>query len=270
MDSYCLFARHVSTNKSNNHRMKYLLIVFFGITANFLPAQTVSWTDSLSGATVYLHIDQDDFKHHKHRKSAQFTVTETSEVYHQSIISVFQKAIRKYPVSIIKENVERVYIYDQFDKEDAMMGTYIGRHGFFFKPKYIDGVMDTTTLEYVIHHEISHRLHIFNMKLFDFGAWKMHNDLSYGEIKSFDRRFNPDLYTKGFLHKYAVMNKLEDFTSFAEHIFMNNSTFWEAINANEKLYRKFELTCEFYESLDPSMNKDYFLKMNQIVLSNNY
>lgn len=250
--------------------MRHLLILFFCIICTSLQAQTFSWTDSLSGAIVYLHIDQADYKNHKHRSSSKFEIKETSEKYYNSIISTFQKAIRKYPVKIIDENVDQVYIYDQFDKNDAMMGTYIGRHGFFFKPTYEQGILDTVALERVIHHEISHRLHIFNMKLFDLGAWKSNNDLRYGEIKSFDRRFDPELYSKGFLHKYAVLNKLEDFTSFAEHIFMNDTEFWAAIDANEKLYSKFEMTCSFYEALDPGMSKEYFLTMNQITLSNEH
>jgi len=247
--------------------MRYLLILFFYTACSHLQAQTISWTDSLSGAIVYLHIDKSELKHHKHRSSSKFEIKEISEKCYKLVISTFQKAIRKYPTRIIEENVDRVYIYDQFDKNDAMMGTYIGRHGFFFKPRYEQSILDTLALERVIHHEISHRLHIFNMKLFDYDAWKKNNDLKYGEIKSFDQKFNPELYSKGFLHKYAVMNKLEDFTSFAEHIFINNPEFWEAIDTNEKLYIKFEMTCDFYESLDPKMTKEYFLEINQITLS---
>ncbi len=246
------------------------MILIFCIGCSCLQAQTFSWTDSLSGAIVYLHIDKSEFKNHKHRSSSKFEIKESSEKYYQEIISTFQKAIRKYPTRIIEENVKQVYIYDQFDKNGAMMGTYIGRHGFFFTPTYEQGILDTLALEKVIHHEISHRLHIFNMKLFDFGAWKKNNGLKYGDIKSYDRRFNPELYSKGFLHEYAVTNKLEDFTSFAEHIFMKDSEFWEAVNTNEKLYKKFELTCDFYESLDPKMNKEYFLELNQITLSNKH
>ena len=119
-----------------------LVLISSGIT---LQAQTLFLTDSESGATVYLHIDESNFKNHKHRRSSWFGVRETSEEYHDVIINTFRKAVGKYPSRIIRENVEQVYIYDQFDEEDAMMGAYVGRHGYFFKPKYDQGVLDTVT-----------------------------------------------------------------------------------------------------------------------------
>ena len=105
------------------------------------------------------------------------------------------------------------------------------------------------------------------MKLFDSDTWKKNNELNYGAIKSYDRRFDADLHPKGFLHKYAVINKLEDFISFAELIFMNNPAFWEAADKYEKLRNKFEITCGFYESQDPVMTREYFLRMNEVALS---
>jgi len=82
---------------------------------------------------------------------------------------------------------------------------------------------------------------------------------------TFDRK----LYDKGFLYEDATVNKLEDFASFAENIFINQPVFWEAVSENEKLRAKFEIISEYYESLDSSMNKNYFLELNNITLSNN-
>ena len=73
--------------------------------------------------------------------------------------------------------------------------------------------------------------------------------------------FDISLYDEGFLHKYAISNKWEDFTSFAEQIFINDPKFWNAVANHKKLRNKFELTCEFYGALDPFWSREYFLNL---------
>ena len=251
--------------------MKYLVstaILVIGLSTTLLQAQTIKWEDSLSQATVYLHIDVEDFKEHPHRSSAAYDVIETPAEFHETILSITNKTLRKYPSDVLNRHVEKLYLYDQFDKGNDLMGVYRGKHGFLFAIPYLDnGHVDTLDLERVIHHEISHRLQMFEGKGFDLKSWKENNTLKYGEIKSYDRDFAPDLYDKGFINQYAVMNKFEDFAAFAENIFINKPAFWNAIDSHNALRNKFEIICAYYESLDPSMNRDYFLEMNGVTLS---
>ena len=152
------------------------------------------------------------------------------------------------------------------------MGTYIGRHGFFFAVRYLEQeILDTLELERVIHHEISHRLILFNAQNFDFSSWEENNKMSYGtsyESKLKILEFDPKLYPQGFLYSYGLTNKWEDFATFAENLFLNKVDFWEAVNEHKRIQNKFEMICDFYESLDPKMDKEYFIKMNHVALYN--
>lgn len=243
--------------------MKILMSIFLSLFGYQLIAQTILWKDSLSSATVYFRIDESEFKEHRHRTSPKFDVIESSPSRHKEILYVINTALRKYPPSVLNENIEKVYVYDQFDKGNKWMGTYLGRHGFFFAVPYkSNGDVDTLNFERVIHHEFSHRLFMFNLKYFDNKSWKANNGLKYGEIKSYDRHYKPELYSKAFLHEYAVLNRLEDFTSFAENMFIADPVFWQAINSHQGLKNKFEIVCKFYESINPALNRAYFLQYN--------
>ena len=247
--------------------MKTFLFSLFCFISHIINAQNITWTDSINKITLYFHIDESQLKNHPHRTSKAFEVIETSPNNHAIIQSVFQKTISKYPKSIVDQNKDKFYVYDQYIEGNGMMGTYLGRHGFFFTIPYLDnGQVDTIDFERLIHHEFSHRIFIFNIKHFAFKNWKTNNKFKYGDIKSYDRKLNSDLYPKGFLHKYAVLNKWEDFASFAEFILMNNKAFWKALTNNQLLRNKFEIICSFYEALNPTFDRDYILKLNNISL----
>lgn len=250
--------------------MNYIrILLLILVSTNALPslAQTKLWQDSLSNAVVYLQIDEEDYKNHRHRTASGYDVIESDPQFHDVIIRTTYKTLRKYPSAVLIKHVHKLYMYDQFDKGDEMMGVYRARHGFLFAVPYLDnGEVDTLDLERVIHHEVSHRLLMFEGKHLDLKDWKKNNTLKYGEIKSYNRDFAPDLYPKGFINKYAVLNKFEDFAAFAENIFINKTVFWDAITAHPPLRNKFDIICQYFESLDPSMNQDYFLQMNKITL----
>lgn len=246
----------------------FTIIYLFSHTLN---AQTIVWEDSLTDAKIYFKIASEDFEFHKHRTSPAFEIIESDEKYHDAIIKTFLKALRKYPNHLLNEHVGTIYVYDQFYKDHGALGTYIGRHGFFFEVNYIGANIDSHGLERVIHHEISHRLQMFNPKLFDNKAWKRNNLMKYGApygSKLKIQEFDSALFVKGFLQSYGLTNKFEDFSTFAENIFIYNPVFWEAIQTLEKIRNKFELTCNFYEKLDPRLNKQYFLDLHNITLSN--
>lgn len=250
--------------------MKYIkLLSLFLVSLATLPthAQTKMWQDSLSNAVVYLQIDRQDYHRHPHRTAAGYEVIESQEDFHDVILRTTHATLRKYPTRVLNEHVNKLYMYDQFDKGDELMGVYRGRHGFLFAVPYLEnGQVDTLDLERVIHHEISHRLLMFEGQYFELKAWKNNNGLRYGKIKSFNRAFAPELYAKGFLNKFAVMNKFEDFAAFAENIFINKPEFWQAIEAHPALRNKFEIICSFFEALDPQMDLAYFLQMNGVSL----
>lgn len=247
--------------------MKSLLVflIFYIFLRFLLQAQSVVWQDSLSKAMVHFHIDENEYKAHPHRTSKAYEVIELDNIYYPVIISILKKAYRKYPTQLLKENVDNVYIYKQFDEGRATMGKYIGKHGFFYAVPFLEnGNVDSLDFERLIHHELSHRIHIFNYKHFDFKSWKNCNLLKYRTIKSFNRNFNPDLYKKGFLYKYAILNKWEDFASFAENIFIYQPEFWDALANHSLLRKKFEIICSFYEALDSNLNEAYFLGLHGV------
>jgi len=201
--------------------MKYWLAVILVLYVFNTYAQTVSWDDPQSDLVVFLQIDEEDYKDHPHRKSKKFDVVESDLKHQKEILHIIDKTLRKYPIEVINENFDKLYVYDQFDKGNDLMGTYIGRHGFFFAVPYLDnGLIDSLDFERLLHHEFSHRITLFNIKKLDYKNWKINNQLKYGEIKSYNRDFNPELYNKGFLYKYAVLNKWEDLASFCENIFI--------------------------------------------------
>ncbi|GEM_PF-2571082 len=247
---------------------KSLFLLVLVVITQWVYAQTICWQDSLSKAKVYLSIAEQDYKYHPHRTGRAFEVIESAPEFHETILRIANKSLRKYSNELLNNHVDRLYIYDQFDRGNDLMGLYRGRHGLLFAIPYLEnGQIDTLDLERVIHHEISHRLLMFEGKYFDLKSWKQINRLNYGSIKSYNRDFDPELYDKGFLNKYGVMNKYEDMASFAENIFINKPIFWEAVLSHEALRKKFDIICDFYGALDPSLNQEFFLQLNGIVLA---
>ena len=243
-------------------RKLFLFWAVFSISS-IIQAQSIYWQDSLSEITVYFHIDENEYGEHPHRTSKAYDVIELEERYHPAITSLIKKAYSKYPAKLLKENIDKVYVYDQFDEGKSTMGKYIGRHGFFYAVPFLEnGSIDSLDFERLIHHELSHRLHMFNYKPFDYKSWKNCNALKYGAIKSYNQDFDEDLHKKGFLYKYAVLNKWEDFASFAENIFIYQPEFWDALAKHQLLRKKFDIICSYYEALDSQLNRAYFLNLH--------
>lgn len=245
---------------------KILPFVLLFLICGTVPAQTIYWDYPKAEATVYFHIEEVDYKQHKHRKSKEFDIRETDPANYDKIKEIVSRALDKYPSQVLNDNVEKIYVYDHFKK--GFDGEYIGRHGFFFAVKYDDkGGLDELNFERVIHHELAHRLNMWNTRLLDLNTWKVNNELNYGAKYESNLKwleFDKNLFSRGFLYSWALTNKLEDFASFGENIFIHQPTFWNAIKEHKPLRNKFNLICEFYGKLHPQFNRDYFLGLHGI------
>lgn len=183
--------------------------------------------------------------------------------------SIIIKALKKYPDEVLIKNLSKVYVLSELEF-----------YGVGFGGTNSDDSVYLTNIDYsniwietAFHQEFSSIFLRSYKSLFDKQAWIRINpgdfiyfsDTGVEALKKGQDStiFDPKLNEIGFLYEYAQSTPENDFNSFAENIFMNDSYFWEAIDKYPKLKEKFDLIVKFYNSINPIFTEEYFRKISQ-------
>ncbi len=114
-----------------------------------------------------------------------------------------------------------------------------------------------------VHHEYSSILLRNNPGLLDRAQWDKALPPGFSYLGdgtdairegTSDVRFNPRLFSEGFLADYSRASLEEDFNLIAENLFVSLPEFWAAVDRSQRLRAKVELVAGFYERLDPGLN----------------
>ncbi|MFN8575672.1 MAG: putative zinc-binding metallopeptidase [Candidatus Sericytochromatia bacterium] len=119
-------------------------------------------------------------------------------------------------------------------------------------------------IEKTFHHEVSSILLRNNSDKFDRYDW---NKLSRGASTSSanainhglnSTKYNPELFSKGFLTDYSMSNAENDFNMYAENIFAGGKEFWDIVDSNPIVKEKTDIVINFYNKINPMFNEPYF------------
>ncbi len=184
------------------------------------------------------------------------------------ITRILQKAMAKYPVSVIKQNLESIYLVKSLTFYGLPFG---GTFSVAKKRIYItdDPILNPSDdfIENLFHHEFSSILFRKHKRFADMRSWRRINpeDFRYGNggteaIRSGNSSMAYDtaLHRSGFLNKYSQSSAEEDFEVFSQNIFNGGPVFWQIADKYEKIMKKTRIVISFFNRMDPVYTEEYF------------
>ena len=185
---------------------------------------------------------------------------------------LLQKAFKKYPDNVIKENLDAIYFAKEINEGGFKYG---GSYDLFRKIVYLanDGVQDNDYSMDAFHHEFSSLL--LKQHSFLLNPWIEQNPRNfsylyekYGNFKNLQRYMKMEIdgteedYKKGFMSTYAQTNFENDFNEYARLVFNHPRKFKKIMNQYPRVRGKFLVFLEFYHKIDPIFTEEYLLGKN--------
>lgn len=200
-----------------------------------------------------------------------------NEEFKRTVGSI-RKALRKYPVQMLKKNLKTVYLLDHLTSFGVPYGSTYTEDAIFITNSGITDGYDETYIEQEFHHEFSSILLVKNSPDFDKAIQNWNNrqwaainpvGFAYGsggyeEIKTgkTGREFIPRLLNIGIINEYAMSSMENDFNEIAINLFKSNPGFWDVVEEYPKIRKKVDLAISFYQNLDASFTEEYFRKIS--------
>lgn len=247
--------------------MKKIAIFIFIIIPPVSIANQGYYLDEATGVRIVWALEDDMFPRSwlSARINAQAEPLSKEEI--DRSILIVTNSLRKYPADLIKSNLKAVYVVHRL----KFFGVSAAGTNYHFKVYIVNrGTAEGFTddfIEKVFHAEFSSILFYNYKKNFDQESWKKINPQSFqygtsgvnaikqnqaGEV------INELLLQKGFLSQYAQSTLENDFNSFAKNVFTADNHFWDIVRRYERIRKKLTLFINFYHSLDPVFNEEYF------------
>jgi hypothetical protein len=245
--------------------MKKLFFVFF-LSCGFI-SFSQSFVDERTGIRVVFIEEASMFPDtwYGNEINGKGISLDTSEYVRSE--QMIRKALGKYPLSVIKKNLKKIYVLHSIQFYGQTFGgtnsndiVYVGNKGVAMG--YTDAYLEQT-----FHHEFSSVLLRKYPSFFKEAEWKDSNseDFSYGAggveaLKSgeSDQEIDSTLNVQGVLCQYGKASVEEDFNTFAEHLFLPTDQFWELLRKYDRLNKKTQLLISFYKKLSPLFSQAYF------------
>ena len=225
--------------------------------------------DKATGTRIGWMVEKDIFPDEWTDESVNASAISLDKKEIKRSVQIVKQALSKYPVSLLKQNLKRVYIlYDitfygvSFGGTNSLDTIYLTNRGTF------KGYTDLY-IEQLFHEEFSSILLRNYPDKFDGNIWGKfnaqnfkYNDSTAGvaalknkkDAEDFD-----DFYIKnGLLNQYAQSSQENDFNSFAKNIFKSKTNFWNIVDENKRIRIKTTIIINFYHSLDKMFTEEYF------------
>jgi hypothetical protein len=179
---------------------------------------------------------------------------------------LLKQAMSKYPSQVIRDNLNTIYVFDELTLSNQKIGGTIAPSTVYL----VNNGTSDFEFEKSFHHEFAHLLFFNYQSLFDANKWIENNsdDFLYGK-SGFDvmlagkssKKYDYDLYKKGFLYEYAMADIYEDFASIAENIFVESPLFLFVAGEFKPINNKFRMIVAFYRNIDSSFKWEYYRQL---------
>lgn len=183
------------------------------------------------------------------------------------------RALKKYPEVILENNLKKIYVLNYLEFYGVPYGgtNKAGLGVVYMINRGVENNYSDFSIEKRFHSEFSSILLMRYPEKINHSKFREYNpaDFEYAyegdQYKAIkegkaSKIFNPNLHEIGFLHTFAQSAFENDFNSIAEYLFMSDKTFWEIYEEYPLIKAKTDLVIEFYNSLDETFTKEYFLK----------
>lgn len=195
---------------------------------------------------------------------------EVNENRRSKLEDIINEELEKYPKEVILKNLENIYILKNLSFYGYDYGGTYAFKDIYLSSGLNDLNYDNDSIRRSFHHEFSSILLNNYRRYFNSNEWmKVNAEYNYygsgiGALKSGLTSLDLSSYyfQKGFLTQYSTASMEEDFNVFAENMFMGKERFWYAVDNYEKINEKYKIMIEFFSSINPKLNDDYFRNLN--------
>lgn len=181
---------------------------------------------------------------------------------------ILEDALSKYPSKILGENLRETVVVQELGFSGVSASGTNSRDQIFLANGGVKKGFTAKWLERVFHSEFSSILLRNHYSDFRDDRWNSLNPESfeYGEggiaaVKKGEvgRFFDSKLLKQGFLSQYATSSLENDFNAFAGFLWLGEEKLWDASEKHSAVAVKLKLTIDFYQSLDNSIDTDFFV-----------
>lgn len=198
--------------------------------------------------------------------------------------ALVNRAIQKYPESLIKETLPRVFVVGEltFFNKQQFSGTTSHRAVYLVVKPEAAGYTDHF-IEATFHREYSSLLLNIYLKHLDQSSWEAINPKGFRYLgaSSWERPKGKDggataiengktslslqgrvgYLDYGFLTEYSKSSIENDFNEYAAALFMEKSGLRELAEKHPAVAKKRNATIQFYSSIVPELNANYFMNI---------
>jgi len=177
------------------------------------------------------------------------------------------KALDKYPIEVINENLKSIYVFKYMEFYNQSFGGTNSTDIVYLTNKGNTHGYSDTYLEQLFHAEFSSIL-LRNFAGTDYEEkWSSYNvkDFIYGsggvkELKTGKAGLDySDVYfNTGFLYEYGMSGMENDFNSISKNLFLPHHKFWSEALDNDIIRDKVLLTLKLYHEIHPDFTINYF------------
>ena len=181
---------------------------------------------------------------------------------------VLEDALSKYPGTILANNLRETVVVQELgfsgvsasgtnSNDQVFLANGGARRG--FTDKWLERVFHSELSSILLRNHASDfrndRWHAVNPDSFSYGEGGI-AAVKKGEIGKF---FDPKLLKRGFLSQYAQSSLENDFNAFAGFLWLGEEKLWDASEKHPTIGIKLKLTIDFYQSIDSSIDADFFV-----------
>jgi len=188
--------------------------------------------------------------------------------------AIANEFIKRYPQAVFDDCLKNVFIVDSCEK----FGLKVGGTPLQNESSIFVVYRDTTEkfseqlLEGLVH-EFSHILHKKYTDFFKYQEWKKNDLVKYGKggYSAIKKGLVADTldenYCKnGFLDEYSTSSIEEDFATFSEKLFLNDSIFLILPDKYPLIAQKKDLIIAFYHSINSTFTEVYFKSLKNVLI----
>jgi len=255
--------------------MKYylaLLVVGWILLGSSYPRDV--YVDERTSTEVFFAHSEKVFPGHWYGPKINAEVEPLARTERQRMILILQRAFSKYPDPVLRENLERIYLFKTMKFYGVPFGGTNVAKTVYMSDDENNPLFSDHFIENVFHHEFSSILKRNFARHFRSGAWEAINPVTFtygaGGVDAMlkgeaSMAFDPPLFESGFLSQYSQASMEEDVNVLAQNIFTGSREFWRIVERNERIRKKTLLLINFYHTIDPVFTEDYFRRINERV-----
>ena len=181
-------------------------------------------------------------------------------------------ALRKYPLSLLQEELQSVYFVKWMKFYNVGYGGTNSIDALYLTDNGVDMGYTELYLEQTFHHEFSSILYRNHPSLLNEKAWLSANMAGFkyndpesgvGAIRNnqSSQELDTNLCVKGFLTQYSQSGMENDINTFAQNVFCPTQEFWTLVDNYPRIALKFSLMIIFYNSINPVFTETYFRRL---------